>query len=1271
MFKNNSFSYPDFKDIPLLNGKEIESGFSENAKKIWFSRYAINRKYDGVIKKEQTISEIIRRVSRVIASAETNYSDDVEHVKKLEKNIFNDISRRRFIFNSPCIFNAGRQIALSDLSHILYQEIEKMSIDNYKDIHNFKSKRHQLFACFVIDIEDSLEGIFDTAKEAAIISKYGGGVGLSFDKLRPKGSLIDGGSGGASSGACSFIRVINNVGEVVVQGGERRAAFMGMLSVDHPEIEDFINLKLQDGKMSYFNTSVKLTDQFMNRVLDGDKRPFLNKDGKEIDHKKLWDKIAINAWSNGDPGVFFIDRANYDNILKRSDDFIIDSTNPCFTGDTLIAVADGRGFVTFEQLKEEGKDVPVYCTDKNNNTQISIMRNPRITGYDKDIYRVHLDDGSYFDCTDNHEVLTKDDGFKEIKELEEGESLWINVKRLDDKGYLRFKEFKGSPRILEHRAIFSHNNKDINIKGKIIHHIDENRLNNSLDNLTIVESSGQHMAKYHQDKNLFNDKEFQKAMREEYHIGATRSEETKKKIGESTRIKFENEEFREKHSKAVKEAMNKEDVKEKLKQGIINSKLSNLDSRLKEAQSKTELECFSDEKGTIFVKKLCEYCKEEMILEFGKREQGFCNLQCRSKKHSENLKGKSLSKERKDLIEQKKEIVRNEQIKVYNNLKFELKKDPLKKEWIEKCKEEGISFEISRKSSPFRSYNDLKEASSMYNHKVVKIEYIGKQNVYNGTVDKHHTYLVKPLNQKDETKHFLISSLNCGEEPLPSYSACNLGSINLEAFVVKQFDIIGFSEQILRSLYYLDLVIDATSYPLEKIEERTNSIRPVGLGLMGLADMMLMMGIKYGDKTFESLCNTIAMTMGGVSLLGSISLADKKSPFPVSHLVKELFEDIDVDKDMDEELFNSFLKSSIPYTLTNSISSLPMVLSLLLPIKDNEEKTKLINVIIKDVLKNLKEGKLRNSRRLTVAPTGSTSILLDTSSGIEPNFAYRWERLVTDPSQPNNKIKMEFRHKLATQDELPDYFVTAHDVSIDEHINVVSIFSKYIDAAISKTINLPNSATIEDVKDVYFKVYKNGIKGITIYRDGSRSEQPLVRTDKKDETKHSIKVETRPVLLKGNTVKGVSPLGSTYLTMNYNNGKPFEMFINLGKSGSILKSWAEALARVSSIALRSNSNIFDIINTLRGIKDGEDFIYDTFDGQEVVSGSTIDMLSYMIEDSLKMLNPDGKSKIEIGIKNEINEVTNNSKKCPSCGLESYELIGSCHLCYSCGYSPCR
>ncbi len=538
-------------------------------------------------------------------------------------------------------------------------------------------------------------------------------------------------------------------------------------------------------------------------------------------------------------------------------------------------------------------------------------------------------------------------------------------------------------------------------------------------------------------------------------------------------------------------------------------------------------------------------------------------------------------------------------------------------------------------------------------------------------------------NKRSNTWYFerLVATNPCGEQPLGPWAVCNLGAMNLSAYVkgddlaqdkAGEFDYETFGKDVRVAMRLLDNVIDQTYYFFKENEEIAKQIRRTGLGIMGLGDALIKMHLGYGSEASLPVIHKIFKTLRDNAYDASSDIALEKGAFP------------------------KFIKAK--YMKGYHIQNLP-----------------------KDIQKKIAKQGIRNAVLLTIAPTGTTSLVSGVSSGVEPvyefSFLRRWrggEDMVYHPL-------FDIWRKAHEGADKPAYFVSANDLTPLEHVRVQAVAQEYIDSSISKTVNAPNSHTVEDVKNLYMSAYDFGLKGVTYMRDGSR-QGVLERVEEKKEKKEEapalaptqpalpiMPVISRPSRIEGATYKTETPMGETFITINHTEDKqPFEVFITIGKSGSDVAAMAEALARMISLNLRVNGmlppreRIRQVVAQLTGIGGSRSIGFGVNRVRSLpdaiakilaqhfsfsVNGKVEDKqtIEHVMQNGVAPATTEAETHVVHEETEAVQEApaaqqpmfaeapssnTNLYDICPECGVSAFAYQEGCKKCYNCGHSEC-
>ncbi len=1100
---------------------------TENAKKILKERY-LKRNEEGKI--DETPEEMFRRIAHEIAEVNEKYDDDRE-VKEEEKEFFEALTNLDFIPNSPTLMNAGLELG-------------------------------QLSACFVLSPNDNMESIFQQVKNAAKIFQSGGGVGYTFSRLRPRGDTVKS-TGGIASGPVSFMKVYDEMCNTIKQGGRRRGAQMGVLSVQHPDIEEFIEAKDEEGELENFNISVALTEEFMEAVRKGEDYDLINPRSDEVegqlDAERIYDKIVNQAWKNGEPGILFLDRINEDNPFDMEEypEHYIDATNPCVAEGTLVNTPQGCRKVENIEVGDE------ISTVLGHETVDSIEVHE-----DYEVYRVTFSDGGELKVTAQHQFHVKQEG-KKVKPLP------LTQIEVDD--YVRLH-----PSYLKEKGDDGLYKRGLK-RGILIGDgcYTEHAVNNNTVSISTNEDEDEYAKRI---KELFGENLF----RTDNEILDCK---TKNLILANGRTIIEN--LNLEPSKSPDKSFSCSELKTEAEiMGVLDGLLAS-DGDINLASNHPQI------RWTTSSKELAHSIRNALL--------------------SIGIHGRITVQNK----ESRGGTINGRKIKA-NNPKYTINvSGSSARRFAEKSRLEDIHPRKGEELLDLR--RNWMTTGNTWKAQIESIEKLeDKTTVYDLYCKESDTWITEGYVQR-----------GCGEQPLEDFEACNLGHINLSHAVNDgKVDWNHLEEMVDLSVRFLDNVIDASDFPNvtgyegegDAIRKKVNENRKIGLGVMGWHNMLMQLEIPYDSEEAIDKAHEVMEFIHNKSKEISKKIAEDRGKFP----------------NWDESEYDE---------------------------------------------------PIRNATTTTIAPTGTTSMIANTSGGIEPVFAVSYIKNVLDGetmvmpdpvfedfAKERGFYSDELMENIAKQgsvtniDEVPEdvkpLFKTALEISPEWHIRMQAAFQEHVDNAISKTVNFPNEATEEDIKEVYDLAYELGCKGVTVYRSGSRQEQVMeVEGEKEEEDEFERRPRERPTTVEGTTQKIETGYGSLYVTINQDEYGLFEVFSQIGRAGGFTQSFTESLARLISLCLRSGIPPEEIIDQLEGIRSPEIAFEE---GEKILS--IPDAMAKAIkwhkegkkrteQAQLPTEKESDKSAVEQMVSKGINPA------CPDCGA-MLTLSEGCVTCPNCGYSQC-
>ncbi|MBI2020578.1 ribonucleoside reductase class II [Candidatus Daviesbacteria bacterium] len=1182
----------------------------------------------------------------------------VETVAERFWHIAYDIASGDFDFGS-------KDQEVMDMAKEFYKMmVQQQFLPNSPTIMNAgKQNGLQYSACFVLPVGDSLPEIFDTIKYAALIHQTGGGTGFAFSRLRPAGSRVKT-TGGVASGPISFLKVFNAATESIKQGGTRRGANMGILRIDHPDILEFIRCKaeLDDYNKSFYESVAPLLPDdesraaFKNQLLD-----------KQIANFNISCAVTdkfMEAYYKGE---------DFD-LIDPSTNEVVGKLNAREVFDEIIdrAWATGDpGVVFIDRINNSpANPVPSLETIEATNPCVTADTWVHTSEGPRQVY--NLIGKPFIARVDGKHYPTTIDGFyrtdeKQVYSLQtkEGYSL-----RLTDDHKVN-KVSKLTRYNLQTEWIEA---KNLNVGDKVL--LNNHRMDTEWDGKYSF-TEGYLIGLLIGDGTLKKDKAVLSVWQPSTSgSGAVMSEVSQlfhKFFPESNLAKWieiaGREEYRFSRAQ-IKRLANELGMYPGEK--IITSTMEQASSDFYKGLLRGFFDTDGSVQGTqskgVSVRLAqsdlsCLKIVQRMLLRLGIASCIYQNRRPDGFKELPNGRGGNSQYHTKA---QHELVISGDNLLVFQEL---------------------IDFKDAIKQARLRKL--LKSYKRILNREKFAVTI---EKIEPSTIEEVYDVQIPAINAFDANGLYVH---NCGEQPLAPWDACNLGSINLGKFVLSDgsdVDWAGLRDITHKTVHFLDNVVQTNPYTLEQIYNEVHQNRRIGLGVMGWADMLFKLKIPYNSDQALELGEKVMKFINEEGHKKSEELAKERGSFP------------------------NWQNSIYADRKATAFRNRP---------KSSAYETKAI----------------RNSTVTTIAPTGTISIIGDCSSGIEPVFALAYIHQVKRPGLPTriltiaNQTFQEIAKRegfwsedlakkvldhgsVAGLSEVPEewqkVFVTAPEIDPELHVKMQSAFQKYTDNGVSKTINLPNSATRDDIKTAYLMAWETGCNGITIYRDGSKATQVLNISSTlkpKEETGPQAAVAQRPMILRGRTYKISTPVGEAFITINRDEqNQPFEVFVTVGKGGMHTMADAEAMGRLVSLSLRLSRSGKDnnpkevaqkIVSQLKGIGGassvgfGKNRVLSLADAIAKVLAEDLavtpekEEIPTVEQVPLNLTNGNGEMKLEVGngkLDNEmgsgisdlslqnpsshITSLTSNVDLCPECGSASFVTEEGCKKCYSCGYSIC-
>ena len=1196
---------------------------SENARLVLGRRY-LKKDEDGNPTEEP--ETMFWRVARVIAEEDRKHGASEAAVEELAREFYGLMTRGEFEPNSPTLMNAGRPLG-------------------------------QLSACFVLPVDDALSngksGIYDTLKAMALVHQSGGGTGFSFSRLRPSGDNVRS-TMGVASGPVSFMRLYDASTEVVKQGGTRRGANMGILRVDHPDIRDFITCKDDTSQVTNFNISVGVTDAFMEAVREDEEYDLLSpRTGEVVGQERareVFDLVVAGAWKTGEPGVFFIDRANEFNPVPKLGSY--EATNPCVTADTWVHTARGP--------RQVGDLVGRPFVARLNGADHASGPEGFFSTGTKPLVRVRTVEGQSLRLTADHRVLRASDVTRcriqeewcPAGELQPGDHLVLNNHReapawegaqTREEGYL-MGLLVGDGTLKSEKAVLSVWQEAQVVNG-------DSRTDGSIHGMMQAAEAAARTLPHRSDFGGWT------AIpgRGEYRMGTAAIRDLALGLGMTPGSR----------GKGITPAM--ERTSSQFHAGFLRG-FFDADGSVQGSQEKgVSVRLAQSDLPAL-------EAVQRMLLRLGIASTIYRDRRPEGETELPDGKGGVASY---PVRPQHELVISNDNLQAFRD---------------------RVGFTHQGKA------RKLDEALTAYRRtpnrerfvvRVAAVEPAGEAEVFDVQVPGVNAFDANGL-----VAH------NCGEQPLLPYDVCNLGSVNVGKFVKPdadpdapvrdRIDWESLRHVVHVSTHFLDNVIDANRYPLSEITDLAQNIRRIGLGLMGWADLLVRVGVPYNSAQGVELGRTMMEFINEESRNASERLAEGRGVFPAWEESiwgpdESCARRADGSRVRPERrLRNCNLTTVAPTGTISIIAGCSGGIEPLFAVAFMRNQAGAMMPDVNDDFVRMAKEQGWHSDELMERIATEGHIHFDevpqevqdvfvTSHDIAPEWHVRMQAAFQEHTDSAISKTTNFAHE-ATEDQVREIYELAFELGC-KGVTVYRDGSRPMQVLSTGKTGKSEEAVAEATAELEQQLADAREEAHRLRVEMEEVEARLREHD--EEARARRHKRQRPAMLRGRTIKMNSPLGDLYVTINEDQtGRPFEVFCTLGKAGGAAMADTEAIGRLASLALRSGIPITAVREQLRGIScdravgvgpnkvlSAPDAIAQAIERYlEEQEGVQEELLPVAPHPAFKpQASPDSPSQASYQAAHMQQSFLGS---CPECGAGQLAYEEGCVKCHVCGFSEC-